>query len=43
MKVLARHGDESPKYYLLTGATMRGDAQKLLGLRYICCYAIQGR
>lgn len=36
MKVLAR---ESPKYYLLTGASMKGKAQKLLGLRYIiyCC------
>ncbi|BDA47781.1 EEF1A lysine methyltransferase 1 [Coccomyxa sp. Obi] len=33
MKVLARHGDESPKYYLLTGASMKGTAQKLLGLR----------
>lgn len=33
MKILARHGDESPKYYLLTGASMRCHAQKLLGLR----------
>lgn len=33
MKVLARHADESPKYYLLTGASMKGTAQKLLGLR----------
>ena len=33
MKVLARNG-EIPKFYLLTGGTMKEPARKLLGLRY---------
>ena len=33
MKVLARHEKETPRFYLLTGGTMKEAAKKLLRLR----------
>jgi hypothetical protein len=35
MRLLARHGEDPTQHFLLTGATMREHARRLLGLRCV--------